>query len=173
MSTLKVNNLIPRTGSGVHMAGHVIQLLSTTKTDVFAFNNNVVQAIPGLSVIITPKFATSKIYITADVVGSVPTTSRGFMGLYRGGSILLQGDAAGSRIRAAAQLANDNAGEGISSTISYLDSPNSTSALTYQIYGINEGGQYTSILINRSPDDGDNASRGRFVSTITAMEVAQ
>jgi len=174
MSIIKVDEIRPKTtGGSVKMpAGVIIQFQSTTKTDVFSSASASAQAITGLSVAITPKFATSKIYITADVVGSVPTSSRGYIGLYRNGSVLVQADAGGSRTRAVAQLANDNTGEAMSATVSYLDSPNSTSAQTYQIYGLPEGGS-TTININRCPDDNDAASRGRFISTITAMEVAQ
>ena len=151
--------------------GHIVQVVSTTKTDTFSASSSSAQAITGLAVTITPKSTSSKIYISADVVGAVPTSARGYIGLYRGGSVLVEGNAAGSRRQAVAQLANDNDGEGLSATVSYLDSPSSTSALTYQIYGLPESGS-TTININRSNGDQDGGGRGRFVSTITAMEIA-
>ena len=40
---------------------------------------------------------------------------------------IVQGDAAGSRIQAVTQLAGDDSGEALSATVSFLDSPNTTS----------------------------------------------
>ena len=153
-------------------AGSVIQVQSTTKTDTFSANSAQIQAVTGLSVAITPKFSTSKVFITADVNGSVDNAARGYVALYKDGSALVQGDAAGSRVRASTQLAGADNGEALSCTVSFLDSPATTSSVSYQIYLVGEGSS-TQVHVNRSHSDGDAAGRGRFASTITAMESSQ
>ena len=173
-STLTVDNIVGATTAATVKlpAGCILQTLSTTKTDTFSANSAQIQAVTGLSVAITPKFSTSKVLIMADVSASVIDSGRGYLGLYKNGSVLVQGDAAGSRVRAVAQLSGDDSGEALSSTVNFLDSPNTTSSTTYQIYLIGEGSS-TQVHVNRSHSDGDGTGRGRFISTITAMEIAQ
>ena len=173
-STLTVDNIVGATTAATVKlpAGCILQTLSTTKTDTFSANSAQIQAVTGLSVAITPKFSTSKVLIMADVSASVIDSGRGYLGLYKNGSVLVQGDAAGSRVRAVAQLSGDDSGEALSSTVNFLDSPNTTSSTTYQIYLIGEGSS-TQVHVNRSHSDGNAVGRGRFISTITAMEIAQ
>ena len=174
MSTLSVDTIQGQTTSATVKlpAGCILQTVSTTKTDTFSANSAQIQAVTGLSVDITPKFSTSKVLIMADVSASVDAAARGYLGLYKNGSVLVQGDTAGSRVRAVAQLSGDDNGEALSSTVSFLDSPNTTSSTTYQIYLIGEGSS-TQVHVNRSHSDGNAVGRGRFISTITAMEIAQ
>tara|TARA_A100001388_G_scaffold261915_1_gene231143 strand:+ start:414 stop:923 length:510 start_codon:yes stop_codon:yes gene_type:complete len=169
MSTLRVDSIQGQT-AGTNR--YVVQVVSTTKTDTFSANSAQIQAVTGLSVSITPSNTNNKVLIMADVNASVVDSGRGFLGLYKDGSVLVQGDAAGSRIQAVTQLSGDDSGEALSSTVSFLDSPNTTSAVTYQIYLIGEGSS-TQVHVNRSHSDNDGSGRGRFISTITAMEIAQ
>ncbi len=53
----------------------------------------------------------------------------------------------------------------------FLDSPSSTSELTYGIKIGHTSGSSKTMYINRSHDDSDDASYGRNASTITVMEV--
>ena len=66
MSTLSVDTIQGQTtASKVKLpAGSVLQVLSTTKTDTFSTTSVGPIDITGLSVAITPKYATSKIFIT-------------------------------------------------------------------------------------------------------------
>ena len=56
--------------------------------------------------------------------------------------------------------------------MSYLDSPATTSQITYSAKMEPEGGS-TLFYINRSAQDADSGSRFRGVSAITVMEIAQ
>jgi len=170
MSTLRVDNLQGQTADGTNR--YVVQVVSTTKTDTFSANSAQIQAVTGLSVSITPSNTNNKVFIMADVNASVDNAARGYLALYKDGSVLVQGDASGSRIQAATQLAGADSGQSLSSTVSFLDSPNTTSAVTYQIYLVGESSS-TQVHVNRSHNDADAAGRGRFISTITAMEIAQ
>ena len=53
---------------------------------------------------------------------------------------------------------------------SFLDSPSSTSALTYKLQGYANNG--TGQYINRTSSDADNFGDSRHISTITLMEIA-
>lgn len=160
----------------------VLQVVSTTKTDTFAATiaSGGNAAITGLTATITPSSTSSKVLILAQVSGQRDQTGgSGVLDLSlaptRGGTIIAgaTGDAAGSRGRLHAQNRGGATGTANSVPVVYLDSPSSTSALTY---GINvfcaiSGGSAT-ININRSDADTDVAYVFRSASTITVMEVA-
>jgi len=56
-------------------------------------------------------------------------------------------------------------------TTNFLDSPSSTSQLTYGVKLGHTSGSAKTLYLNRSHDDPDDASYGRNASTITVMEV--
>ena len=53
----------------------------------------------------------------------------------------------------------------------FLDSPSTTSAITYKLQVIGEGSN-TNIYVNRTEHDGDGSDKFRFASSMLAMEVA-
>ena len=82
------------------------------------------------------------------------------------------GDAAGSRVRAVAMQTAVNNTRNSSITVTYLDSPNTTSAITYSLQtGLSAGGGVS--YINRSATDSNDANNTRNASSITAWEIAQ
>ena len=152
--------------------GSVLQVVSTTKTDTFttATSGSFVD-ITGLSVSITPKFATSKILVLYDTILGPQDT--GFFRIVRDSTAIKQGDAAGGRIRTTIGSItpggnNDKTAAGAGS---YLDSPATTSATTYKIQAQNYFSGYT-LYVNRSFNDSDATYSGRGASTITVMEIA-
>lgn len=175
MSLLKVNTLTDLGGDAPTIppyAGQILQVVSTTKTDVFQSASTTFADITGLSVSITPSSDTSKILVTATIHGSaLSQQTQCYFRLARGGAAIGVGDAVGSRIQVSgdigAVLSNNDIG---SSAFSFLDSPSSTSALTYNVQLRNQGSG--TVLVNRSSSDTDSAVAGRTTSTITVMEVA-
>ena len=79
------------------------------------------------------------------------------------------GDAAGSRQRMSASARESNTGGQSQAAMVFLDSPNTTSSVTYKIQAGAEG--VNIVYINRSENDGDNATIARTASQITAMEI--
>jgi len=177
MSITKLNNLsvsaITALPSGV--GGKVLQVVSATKTDTYAANAGLQTFfdITGLSLSITPSSASNKILILATIQGQGdPGLSRLALRLMRDATAIGIGNAAGSRARTTTKALYDGSGRSIESTsINFLDTPSSTSALTYKIQGYQTEGTGTHY-INRSPSDTDNAEYQRTVSTITAFEIA-
>lgn len=154
----------------------MVQIQSTTKSDTFsAAPNGTWTDITGMSVTITPRRTSSRIWLVITVVGGGSNTTpkiRLLRNLPSANTVIAAGDAAGSR-----QLAmfgtyfsvDTNQAMGFGSN--FYDSPATTSAITYKLQINNDNTQ--TWFCNRSPTDQDNAVGGRFISVITAIEIAQ
>ena len=161
--------------SHIKGGGKVGQVVSTTKTDTFTSNSQTFTDVTGMSVAITPSASSSKVLVFAKVSCGQASGNNLMVKLLRDSTDILVGDAASNRIRTSAVVyshSSINAGPIYGQTevpILYLDSPSSTSELTYKIQ-FKQGEDLTGAL-NASADDSDNASRPRTASTITVMEV--
>ena len=164
------NQIVVPAGQTLHAPGHVIQVVSSEVTSATSASSSTPLNI--VSVNITPKSSSSKIYITASVHASTGSGSRAGVGLYKGSNPVVRGDAEGSRSRVYGQVQNGDTGIFSSITMTYLDSPATTSQITYSAKMEPEGGS-TQFYINRSAQDADSSSRFRGVSAITVMEIAQ
>ena len=177
MSTLKVNKIIPTAGVGTDTTtlkngGGIIQIKQTIKTDTFSTNTTSLAftGITGLSVDITPTSSTSKIYILAMVNVGTRGDSQAMLKLKRGSTDICIGDADGSRVRAACEVHTGGTNHGIDNfVISFVDDPQTTSTLTYQVFMRVTGATH---FINRTDPDNDANYQSRVPSTITAMEVS-
>ena len=158
------------TNSGVSATGHIIQVVSTTKTDSTSTSTSGSFAdISGMSVSITPSSTSSKILILISLgsISSSPGVSVGFK-LIRGSTAV--GNAASSSLQSG--FTNIYGGEDSadkylqSASHNFLDSPSTTSSTTYKLQWRNSSG---TTYLNAYYDGGTNYSGS---STITAMEVA-
>ena len=162
----------------VSRSGGILQVVSTTKTDTFsastatgAFTSN----ITGLEATITPRSTSSKILVQVSVDGSASTNyGVAHLQLQRDGSPVGVGDAAGSRSRITAQAVSNtnNSNDVGNANKTFLDSPNTTSSITYGVKLHNETSSTQTLYVNRSSVDSDLVRKGRSISTITLMEVA-
>jgi len=164
--------------SGV--GGKVLQVVSTTKTDT--------QSIAGttdtdvLTASITPSSTSSKILIMLDLnISNVQTGTEtagrryGYAKLYRDTTQIAMGDSSGSRTQVwfssnTVDVSNDGHRMAQSSG-SYLDSPSSTSSITYKVKCANYATDAT-VMINRTGPDSDGTFTHRGASTLTLMEIA-
>jgi hypothetical protein len=186
MSTLKVNNLQDLGADAVVTngviekaalpSGTILQVVSTTKTGTYseAITTGVsTNTVTGLTASITPSSTNSKVLVTVHGHFS-STVADGFGGfvIRRNGSIIGVGDAASSRSQVTGYAgAFDNEGNDMAQiSMTFLDSPSDTSALTYAIsLHCRANGTF---YVNRTNTDTNVADIGRTVSTITVMEVA-
>jgi hypothetical protein len=158
---------------GVTGAGKILQVLQTVKTDTqtTTISAGSTFAVSGLTVTITPSSTSSKVLVQVMLTGAVAVADRCGLILTRGGSAISGAiaDAAGSRGRVTGGL-TDREFDPNTSTLVYLDSPSSTSALTYgvDLYSIDGRPHY----VNRGQSDTDATNRFRGVSTILVMEVS-
>jgi hypothetical protein len=142
----------------VSRSGGILQVVSTTKTDSFATSSTSYVDVTGLSVTITPSSTSSKILVMADYMTGSSATG--------GSTVLSQLVRDGSQIggNIASNQSNDNIRDTNFIGINYLDSPASTSTLTYQIQITATSG---TGYVGRT---GDNSTS--MLSHITVMEVA-
>ena len=182
MSTLKTNTIQAATGTTVNIAsgqvlnapGHVLQTISTKKTDTVASSSTSLIDITGMSVTITPSSTSSKILILVNC--SITGSNSGCgISLLRGSTEVHLGDASGSMYRHSMLgmygNSSPNTYNGGPNCIIFLDSPNTTSATTYKLQGrVLSGGEF---YIGRTHYNTDNGNAGRFPSTITVQEIAQ
>ena len=188
MSTLKVNNLEdlgadPVAVNGVLVksafpAGTILQVVSATKTDTFTTSSTSYVDITDFSATITPTSVDSKILISASVIvgASGNNDSSASWRITGGNALNYVGDADGSRTRGLSMqsLVAGGIGPAVTSTSqsgTYLDSPATTSPVTYQVQLISAGVS-RAVYLNRTVNDANSALYVRGASTITLMEVA-
>tara|TARA_B100000287_G_scaffold26558_1_gene25480 strand:+ start:111 stop:698 length:588 start_codon:yes stop_codon:yes gene_type:complete len=150
--------------------GKILQVISDTKTDTQSFQSQSFSTISGLSVSITPSSASNKVLVHYSV--SVSCNNYGMFNLRRAGSEILRGDADGNRTRCTFESGVMNQYEMQICSGTFLDSPSSTSALTYDIQCATPDSSSSELFINRYKTDNNSSYVGRATSTITVMEVA-
>ena len=172
MSELRTNRIIPRDGLVSGASGGIIQIKSTHITAAFTTQSETYTDITGHSVTITPTRADSKILIDYRV-SWMHTSSNGAsatLRLLRNGTNIGVPVASDDRM-GILLLATDSNGNMSNSSINYLDSPATTSALTYKIQihldGAGGSGGYIFGINHWPPND-----NYRGTSSITAYEVS-
>lgn len=155
---------------GGSIAGTVVQVVSTTKTDTFSTTSTSYTDLTGLSATITPRSTSSKILVLVSVsLNAVSTTPVAALEIRRGGTTIGSGTAVGSRGNAFATFyTRDDFGTAKIGG-EFLDSPSTTSSTTYQIRIRTSTG---TTRVNTTGDDSDSATNPRTSSTITLIEVA-
>jgi len=172
MSLLKVNEVTDLGGGVPDGVGKILQVVSTTKTDTFTSSSTSFVDVTGLSVSITPTATSSKIFVVASVSAGATIDTQHGVRLMRDSTAIAIGDAAGSRTRTTTWQylgASNNAFHHATMTSNFLDSPNTSSTLTYKLQVQTSGG---TLAVNRNGNDTDIVANPRSVSSITVMEVA-
>jgi len=149
----------------------VVQVQSTTITSFFSTNSTSFVDITGLSVSITPQSTTSKILVL--VTGAISSSGSSAISLYnlvRSGSNIYVGNSRGSSTSCSANSASVSADKATSIAINYLDSPSTTSAITYKLQMASESGSYTACIGGSS--NSGAANNGSTPTTITVLEIS-
>jgi hypothetical protein len=148
--------------------GGLVAVKTTTLTSTVTGTNETFADVTGLTVSITPTDAANRILVVASVsAANQAGATKAYLNLARNGTLLTQGDAAGSRVRGFNLSVGGS--DFLVITMSFLDSPGTTSALTYSVQIRNQvAGTW---FVNRSSTDTDNVAHARGASSITVMEV--
>ena len=162
-------------GSGATVSGFgggkLLQVVQTYKTDTASTTSTSFTDVSGFSANITPASTSNKILVLVTIGGmGENAVSQAFFRLDRNGSVVGVGDAVGNRkqISGASVYISNNTAMG-STAFNYLDSPSTTSLLTYKIqFSANAG----TVFVNRSHTDSDATTTSRGTSSITLMEIA-
>ena len=159
--------------------GKILQVVQTHDTTVRSDSVSAATriVISGLNVTITPAATSSKIYITVRWSGEFSHNDNHTLmfGIRRDSTEVGNPSTAGSRALGLTNVAqgywNGNADDTPdSSYCDYLDSPSTTSAITYHGTVWSQTGSRT-LYTNRTVGDGNNNSAERTASTITVWEI--
>ena len=157
-------------------AFRILQVVSTAKTDTSSLSTAAASfsTVTGFTASITPSSTDSKVLIVGHIYGSCSGSFAWGTAITRGGSQITAalGDTAGNRTPVTSfnyVAGSDTVGP---NTFMFLDSPASTSALSYGLEVFNYSGTTKTIYINRSIGDTDSANFPRSISTLTVMEVS-
>lgn len=145
-----------------------VQVISTAKTDTFTMSSGTFTDVTGYSVTITPTNSSNKILVFVSSYLANSASEAVMLNVLRNGTSIVQGDTAGSRISTAGSngFTSNNL---INVGVTYLDSPATTSAVTYKVQiRVQSGTAY----VNRTWTDSDNGTYPRTASTITVMEIS-
>lgn len=174
MSTLRVDNI--QNTSGQQNLGRILQVVKTVFSDVFTASNadGTWQNTTGMSATITPRNSSSQIIVMVSL-GKIGGINNNAFRVLRNGTEWDVGVAAGSRQRI--QFSDSNQGRDTNHTGSIgwmsVDSPGTSSAITYQLQHMPENISGTTFRLNRSwsNTDATQGYNGSAASTIVLMEI--
>ena len=196
VSTLKTNTIQAATGTTLNVAsghvlqatGHILQVKQAIFRGNYTFNDASYQDIIDLTLSITPSSTSNKILAKCVLCASANANQRFGVRIVRDGSMILppidyngQGGSSSAGAQNGVALGNrtlahvfgDGGGSNIPtmpSTIELLDTPSSTSSLTYKVQAFCEASSY--LYINNVQTWSDDATKFGAVSTLTLMEIA-
>jgi len=154
--------------SAVSMAGagmgQVLQVVTATLSDETTCSAHLSFTDIGLSVNITPSSSSNKILVLININTVCSGGDHGCQ-LLRDSTNIGGGDAEG--IRSQSIIGNGNG----SQFGQVLDTPSTTSQITYKVRGKADSGS-DPLYINRSSSDSNGSTTHRCSSSITAMEIA-
>jgi len=170
------NGLTFNNATTQNSGGKILQVVQAVKTDTFSTTSVVPTYVDvtGLSVTITPLFASSKVLVFVNMVLGT-SAYNAYYRLNRNSTAILIGDTAGNRATVTEAMdAGDTDGSRKQPPVNtcYLDSPATTSATTYKatICARTSG---NTVYINRSGNDNNDITYDpRATSTITVMEIS-
>ena len=175
MSELRTNRIVPRDGLPSGSSGGIIQVKSTTKTtQQSVLDSSGSSAYPSgavdiMTVTITPTRADSKILVSSTVQAA--SSDAAILYMFRDSTLINAGtegsSGASGAYRGWAHVRMYRTNETYSYSTQFLDSPSSTSAVTYKIKGLNMEGS-TTLYINRR-NSNDTYS---LTSFLTVMEIS-
>ena len=173
-SELRVDRILPVDGAPTGGGGSIIQMKHALKTDAFSTTSTSFIDITGLSVTLTPKFSTSKFFISFDVTVGHSTATQHTVQLVRqvGGSDTIINPVAynqGTSLQYSSYN-NDIAYLGWDRehlTYQCIDSPGTTSAVNYRLRTYIYNSSHTQY-INRC----HNSTNNTGTSVLTVMEIS-
>jgi hypothetical protein len=181
VSEIRVDAIKTRAGAvptandvGINVTGNVLQVVSTTKTSTQSIVGSSFVEISGFDVDITPVSTSSKILILVDVHYGSSNSSYPAFKLMRDSTHISVADTLATGEEASfGHAGNFSSAEYrlFSSHHSFLDSPSTTSQVTYSVQGSPMRTSSQTLYINRAVTIGDD-NQIMATSTITAMEIA-
>ena len=155
MSELRTNRIVPRDGLPSGSSGGIIQVKQIQHSQYIKYNTNSFTAgtkadssTGDYSITITPKFNTSKILLSFTSMYDSYSGQRNYVTIYRS----IGGGTASNIVggRGLVEIWNNDHRIQATTTAQYLDSPNTTSAITYTVYAqVSTGDFYLGLYDNQ------------------------
>lgn len=148
-------------------SGKILQVLQTTLTSTATVTGSTFGSVISLS--ITPASTSSRIMVLAQLSAGSALNNYPLFRVTRGGSVVFQGDTAGSRTRVTVAQGTNQAAGINTVPLMYIDSPASTSS---QSYAIEMASHSTgAVYLNRTGTDTDSAAFVRGASSLILIEI--
>ena len=161
---------LPDTGNLTLNGGKILQVVSATKTDTFTTTST--SGVDVLTAAITPSSSSNKILIQATSQFALKN-NYGYLTLRRDSTDIFIGDASSNRKRVTFGTFHNNDSHYSyyvrNFHASFVDSPSSTSAITYRLRAEVES---QTMYINRTIGDDNQAYEPRQATSLILMEVA-
>tara|TARA_R110000744_G_scaffold119932_1_gene223562 strand:+ start:1006 stop:1521 length:516 start_codon:yes stop_codon:yes gene_type:complete len=171
MSLTQVGPALISSIAGVSGGGKLLQTITTVKLDTFSTTSTSMTDVTGLSVQITPSSTSSKILVTGAITGA--GNHFVWCRILRDSTQLQTPPDLGNRAPATIVHNGNNVTHSLDTLpISILDSPSSTSQLTYKVQIMI---YLAASYINRSTRDENNTGKydSRGSSSITVQEISE
>ena len=169
MSKLFVDEIQPKTtGGAVGITGHVLNVKQAVQDTAFTIGTTETDI---MSVQITPKSTASDILVTINLNAAHADSYSGLARLYRDSTVIGGGtgsNGANGLVGNLFTMRNSSSNNILNYSMSYLDSPSSTSAITYTLKGKSAG---TTLYINRTIANTNYEYDSTVMSTITVTEI--
>ena len=153
-------------------AGAVLQVVQGVNTNVQnSLTSSTFADIPNLSAVITPSSTSNKILVMVSLYGGA--TSNCSVRLMRGSTpiaVNTNSPTGSRRVSSAGDLYSNSQNTGSTISITFLDSPATTSSTTYKMQYLVLAGYQLCLNSNYNDVDANYVTRG--ISTITLMEIA-
>jgi len=174
--TISIPSGVTVTNSGSATGfGKVLQVVNATKSDTASTNGTTPGSSTGLEASITPSSTSNKVLVMVSFSYGSDADVNPIFQLYRDSTGIHLGDADGNRRIASVGTVyqGGNAADMYNGSINCLDTPSTTSSVTYKLYFFRGyAGSSNYVYLNRSSVDSDNNARKRTISSITLMEIA-
>ena len=173
MSELRTNRIVPRDGLPSGSSGGIIQIKSKHITDYFTTNSGTYVDVTGHSISITPTASSSKFLLCLNINASADNGGSRFgFRFLRDSTVVGNSYTQGSRTpMATATQGSDSNAIDLQTTQMFLDSPATTSAITYSVKGQVESSS-SNLHINRSGGNANSTTVYTAASSLTVMEIA-
>lgn len=158
-------------------AGTIVQVVGFTKTDTFTTTSTTYTDITGFSASITPSSTSSKILVKVHIAYGCPQNNYGHGRILRDSTVIGVGDSGlSSQFQGSIPVQTESTGstqfKTYISAMEFLDSPSSTSSLTYKVQvAVPYSSGTKSITINKPHNNTNAVYIGRYISTINLYEV--
>jgi len=163
LKKMTVANLVANAGGG-----KIGQVVSHTLTSVTTISAGSFVA-TGLTLNITPSASNSKIYLIAQVSTGGESDKNQILRFFRDSTVIGAAADSGNQLGSTSHNGRTHTSTSQSAPMTFLDSPSSTSQITYSIKLYGQSG--ITHYINRTNEDENNVVKGRTTSTLTAFEV--